>query len=334
MMHNGPDTDIDLPTEAPGASTPRRLARVGVIGLGRMGEIFARNLLDAGFELAVFDLQPERAERLVEAGARRLENLEAASDLDAVITSLPNDEAVASVTLAAGGLADALRTATTHISMSTISPGLCRRLAEQHAHGGQGFVAAPVLGNPDLARARRLFVIASGERVDVSAVAPVLRALGERIYYVGEDAGAASTLKLGANALTALTLQSMGEVLALMRKTGVGAHQAFDVLTSSLFDGKVHKAYGGKILAERYAPPGMTATLAAKDLRLVLAEAETARVAMPATSLVHDRMVALMARGGAELDWSALGLLAAADSGLGRITAAEEPQFEAEGAAA
>ena len=80
-------------------------------------------------------------------------------------------------------------------------------------------------------------------------------------------------MKLGANVLTAMTLESMGEVLALLRKGGISAHAAFDVLTGSLFDGKVHKTYGGKIVDSRYSPPGMTAPLAV-ELWLALAEAK------------------------------------------------------------
>lgn len=310
------DPSIEPADADPAAERPRR---IGVIGLGRMGERFARNLIDSGFEVSVFDRRPELRDRLAEAGARAMTAVSDAAGLDAVITSLPNDEAVEQVALAADGLIATLKTAAAHISMSTVSPGLSRRLADQHAHAGQGFVAAPVLGNPDLARERRLFAIASGDRADVWKVSPVLRALSQRQFYVGEDAGAASLIKLAANALTAMTLQSFGEVFALLRKQGVDPHDAFDVLTGSLFDGKVHKTYGGKIVDERFSPPGMTATLAAKDLRLVLAEAEAARVPMPSTGLAHDRMVAVMARGWSDLDWSALGLLAATEGGLAPI---------------
>jgi 3-hydroxyisobutyrate dehydrogenase-like beta-hydroxyacid dehydrogenase len=96
--------------------------------------------------------------------------------------------------------------------------------------------------------------------------------------------------------LTAATLESMGEVFALLRKAGVDPHFAFDVFSGSLFDGKVHKAYGGKIVDGRYDPPGMTAPLAVKDLRLALAEAEKLAVPMSVASLVHDRLVAAVAR--------------------------------------
>jgi 3-hydroxyisobutyrate dehydrogenase-like beta-hydroxyacid dehydrogenase len=191
-----------------------------------------------------------------------------------------------------------------------------RRLAHQHELAGQGYVAAPVLGNPDLAEARKLFVIVAGASPAVARVSPVLGRLGQRLFLLGDDPGAANLMKLAANALTALTLQSMGEVLALLRKGGVDAGAAFEVLTGSLFDGKVHKTYGGKIVESHYSPPGMTTPLAVKDLRLALAEAEHMAVPMPATCLVHDRLVATVARGWTELDWSALGLLAACDAGL------------------
>jgi 3-hydroxyisobutyrate dehydrogenase-like beta-hydroxyacid dehydrogenase len=88
------------------------------------------------------------------------------------------------------------------------------------------------------------------------------------------------------------------------------------VLTNSLFDSRVHKAYGGKIVEGRYSSPGMAVPLATKDLRLALAAAEREAVPMPAASLVHDRLVAMAARGWSGLDWSALGLLAAVDAGL------------------
>ncbi len=97
----------------------------------------------------------------------------------------------------------------------------------------------------------------------------------------------------------------VGELLALMRKGGVDSHLAFDLLTNSLFDSGVHKTYGAEIVGGNYSPPGLTAPLAVKDLRLALSEAEHTAVPMPAASLVHGRLVAMVARGWAELDWSA-----------------------------
>jgi len=311
------------PSRASQDAAARPIRCIGVVGLGHMGEEFAQNLVSDGYEVIVEDRDAERAQALQPHGARVAARLADLAPCDAVITSLPNDEVLASVALLPDGLAAILAPSSIHISMSTVSPGLSRRLADVHAAHGQGFVAAPVLGNPDLAHARKLFVIAGGRHEAVARARPVLERLCQHVFVMGDDAGAASLMKLAGNTLTAMTLQGMGEVLALLRKSGVDPHLAFDVLTGSLFDGRVHKTYGGKIVEGRYSPPGMTAPLAIKDLRLALAEAEHQAVPMPVASLVHDRLVGVVARGWGGLDWSALGLLAAAEAGLdASVTAA------------
>ena len=287
---------------------------VGVVGLGHMGHAFAVNLVEDGHQVFVYDRDPKQAAAVT--GARAAAQLADLAACEVVVTSLPDDEALAEVALGPKGLAAILSPNAAHISTSTVSPAISRRVAEEHERHRQDYVAAPVLGNPDFARARKLFVLAGGSHSALKKVRPLLEGLGQRLFVVGEDAGLANLVKLAANVLTATTLECMGEVLALMRKGGVDAHLAFDVLTNSLFDSRVHKTYGGKIVDERYSPPGMAAQLAIKDLRLALAEAEHKAVPMPAAALVHDRLVAMVARGWADLDWSALGLLAAVDAGL------------------
>jgi 3-hydroxyisobutyrate dehydrogenase-like beta-hydroxyacid dehydrogenase len=287
--------------------------RVGVVGLGHMGHAFAVNLVEDGHQVSVYDRDPKRTAALT--GGRAAAELAELAACDAVLTSLPDDDALAAVALGPGGLVGILAPGAVHISTSTVSPGVSRRVADEHARHRQDYIAAPVLGNPDFARARKLFVLAAGPPSALEKVRPLLERLGQRLFVIGDNAALANLVKLGANVLTA-TLQCMGEVLALLRKGGVDGHLAYDVLTNSLFDSRVHKTYGGKIVDGQYSPPGLTAPLAIKDLRLALAEAERTAVPMPAASLVHDRLVAMVARGWAELDWSALGLLAAVDAGL------------------
>jgi 3-hydroxyisobutyrate dehydrogenase-like beta-hydroxyacid dehydrogenase len=291
------------------------LRRVGVVGLGHMGHAFAVNLVEDGYQVSVYDRDPKRAADVT--GARAAEQLVDLADCDVVVTSLPDDDALSAVALGSKGLAAILSPNAVHISTSTVSPGISRRVSEEHARHGQYYIAAPILGNPDFARERKLFVLAAGPHAALEKVRRLLERLGQRLFVIGDDAALANLFKLAANVLTATTLECMGEVLALLRKGGVDAHLAFDVLTNSLFDSRVHKSYGGKIVEGRYSPPGMAVPLATKDLRLALAEAEHAAVPMPAASLVLDRLVAITARGWKDLDWSALGLLEAVDAGLG-----------------
>jgi len=305
-----------LAHKRPALNPDSSLRRIGVIGLGHMGGDFAANLIADGYQVTVYDRNEKHIAPFVAKGAIGAAGIGDLAGCDAVLTSVPDDDALADVTAGDGGLVNVLAPGAIHVSMSTVSPGLSRRLAEAHRVAGQSYVAAPVLGNPDLARARKLFLLVAGAPPAVARVKPVLERLGQRVFLLGDDAGTANLMKVAANALTALTLQSMGEVLALLHKGGLAPQIAFDVLTGSLFDGKVHKTYGSKIVEGHYSPPGMTTPLAVKDLRLALAEAEHLAVPMPAASLVHDRLVAVIARGWAELDWSALGLLAAAEAGL------------------
>lgn len=290
---------------------------IGVVGLGRMGKAFVTNLLAGSYHIIAYDRDPQRAESLQTDGAHAAGRLADLAPCEVVVTSLPDDAALEAVALGPDGLIGILRPGTVHVSMSTISPELSRRLAGVHAAHEQHFVAAPVLGNPDLAHEHRLFVLAGGAPQAVAQVRAVLERLGQRVFVIGDDPGKANLVKLAGNVMTAVTLETMGEVFALLRKGGIDPHLAYDVFTGSLFDGRVHKTYGGKIIDARYDPPGMTTPLAVKDLRLALAEAEKLAVPMSVTSVVHDRLVAAVARGFAGLDWSALGLLAASDAGLG-----------------
>jgi 3-hydroxyisobutyrate dehydrogenase-like beta-hydroxyacid dehydrogenase len=280
-----------------------------------MGTVFASNFIADGHQVLVWDRNPDRVARRP-TGAQGMARLADLATCEVIASSVTDDAALRSVVLGAEGLVSVLPAGAVHVSMSTVSPELSGELAEVHARHGQDYVAAPVLGNPDAVRARKLFVLVSGRVAAVERVRPLLDCLGQHLFVIGEDVAAASLLKLASNVLTALTLESMGEVLALLRKGGIDPRVGFEVLTNSMFDSRVHRVYGEKILDEAYSPPGMAVPLAIKDLRLALAEAERHAVPMPAASLVHDRLVAMVARGLADLDWSALGLLAARDAGL------------------
>ena len=110
-------------------------------------------------------------------------------------------------------------------------------------------------------------------------------------------------------------IESLGEAMALVGKGGVGLHQYLDILTSTLFSAPIYKTYGTLIADRKFLPAGFAARLGQKDIRLALAAAEELSVPLPLASLLRDRFLTLMAHGGDELDWSAIGGLAAKDAG-------------------
>ena len=290
---------------------------VGFIGLGRMGAGMAANLLKAGHQVTVYNRTPAKAQALVAQGAELAASVAEACRGDAVITMLANDEAVEGVALGRNGIIASLPASGLHVSSSTISVALSQRLTEQHAAAGQHFVAAPVFGRPEAAAAGQLFVVAAGAVAAIEAAEPLLEAVGQKTFVLSEEPKNANLVKLSGNFLGASVIESLGEALALIGKGGIDQRQYLDFLTSSLFDAPIYKTYGGLIAGGRFKPAGFAAPLGQKDIRLVLAAAEDLGVPMPVASLLRDRFLTLMAHGGEQLDWSAIGGLAARDAALG-----------------
>jgi 3-hydroxyisobutyrate dehydrogenase-like beta-hydroxyacid dehydrogenase len=288
---------------------------VGFIGLGRMGAGMAANLLKAGHHVTVYNRTPEKTAALVAQGAKVAARVSDACRGEAVISMLTNDDAVESVAFGKDGIVHSLPAGAIHISSSTISVTLSERLTEAHAKAGQRFVSAPVFGRPDAAAAGKLFIVVAGEPAAVAAAAPLFEAMGQKTFVLSESPKAANLVKLSGNFLIASVIESLGEALALVAKGGVDQRQYLEMLTSTLFNAPVYKTYGGLIAGGIFEPAGFAAPLGQKDIRLTLAAAEELRVPMPLASLLRDRFLTLLAHGGDNLDWSAIGGLAAKDAG-------------------
>lgn len=155
--------------------------KVGFIGLGQMGRAMAANLLKAGHEVAVWNRSADKADVLVEDGARRAVSPRDAAEADVVMTMLANDGAVEAVVYGEHGILDA---PALHVSHSTISIALAERLSADHA-GQSGYISAPVFGRPVAAEAGKLFVVAAGAAGDLDRCGPVFRAFSGRLESKG-----------------------------------------------------------------------------------------------------------------------------------------------------
>jgi 3-hydroxyisobutyrate dehydrogenase-like beta-hydroxyacid dehydrogenase len=322
----------DAPAKEKKSSTSGRIksaiqGRIGIVGLGRMGRAMATNLAAAGHDVVAYVRRAEQMGQLATLGINTTTEIADVCACEFVITMVPDDDAVCQVVFGhqdSGGIAKGMLPGAIHLSMSTISTATASRLATEHARYSQGYVAAPVFGNPDAAKARELFIIAAGAPSDIDRCQPIFDALGQRVFRVGSDPAAANLVKLAGNAMSAASLEILGEVIALARKRGLDPQQLLSILTGTLYGGRLHKVYGEKIATQQYGSGGFLFPLALKDIRLALNEAERAGVPMPSVSVVRDRLISGIARGYSERDWSALGLLAAEEAGL-NPTAANVP---------
>jgi 3-hydroxyisobutyrate dehydrogenase-like beta-hydroxyacid dehydrogenase len=302
---------------------------IGFVGLGHMGTAMAANLAAAGRRVIAYVRRPEQMGRLVALGLKPTTDIHDLFDCEVVISMLPDDDAVHDVVfgradLGIDGLALGLKPGAIHLSMSTISTAAASQLASEHARYGQGYVAAPVFGNPDAAKARQLFVVAAGVPADVERCRPLIDCLGQKTFVVGTNPGHANLIKLLGNMISATAIEMLGEVVALLLKRGLDPKPFVDILTSTMFGGRAHRIYGDKIIRRSHAA-GFVLPLVLKDVRLALAEAEKAGAPMPSVNVVRDRLITAIARGYAGFDWTALGLIAAEEAGL---HVAQSPSIE------
>jgi 3-hydroxyisobutyrate dehydrogenase-like beta-hydroxyacid dehydrogenase len=293
---------------------------IGIVGLGRMGTAMAANLCAAGHRVIAYVRRPNQMGKLAALGLKPTTEITNLFNCEVVISMLPDDDAVRDVVLGRQdlgieGLVPGLKRGAIHLSMSTISTSAASDLAREHARHGQSYVAAPVFGNPDSAKARQLFIVAAGALADVERCQPLFDSLGQRTFVIGTEPEHANLIKLLGNMMTATTLEMLGEVVAVTLKRGLDPKSFIDIMTSTMFGGRAHKIYGDKIVRQSYAP-GFVIPLVLKDVRLALAEAEKAGAPMPSVSVVRDRLITGIARGYADLDWTALGLIAAEEAGL------------------
>src|SRR5438876_1886488 len=310
---------------------------IGFVGLGHMGTAMAANLVASGRRVVAYVRSSDQIGRLEALGLRPTTDIVDLLDCELVISMLPDDDAVREIVfgrkqIGLDGLAEGLMPGATHLSMSTISTAAASLLASEHARNGQGYVAAPVFGNPDAAKARQLFIVAAGAPADVERCQPIFDSLGQRTFVIGADPADANLVKLLGNMMSATALEMLGEVVAVVRKRGLDPQPFIDIMTSTMFGGRAHKIYGEKISKHMYAP-GFVLPLVLKDVRLALAEAENAGAPMPSVGVVRDRLITGIARGYAELDWTALGLIAEEEAGLYAVpsTTADSPTAGAGG---
>jgi 3-hydroxyisobutyrate dehydrogenase-like beta-hydroxyacid dehydrogenase len=289
---------------------------IGFIGLGKMGHGMAANLVNAGHTVTVYNRTPAKAQALARQGARPARSIAEACGGEVVISMLADDAAVEETVFGEQGMLASLAPGAAHVSSSTISVDLSRRLTAAHSAAEQHYVAAPVFGRPEAAAAAKLFVIAGGAPQQLEALAPVFDAIGQRTFVVSEQQHAANLVKLTGNFLIASVIESLGEVIALVGKGGVEPLHYIDILTSTLFNAPAYQTYGGLIARQEFEPAGFAAALGLKDVRLALAAAEELAVPLPIASLLRDRFLTLLANGGGDLDWSAIATLARRDAGL------------------
>lgn len=228
--------------------------KIGVIGLGTMGQPIARRIARAGHEILAWNRTPGRADGLPRDSAVLVASPAEACQAELVLTLLSDDAAIEAVLFDGGRLITTGMPGLIHVCMSTISDTLARRLAAAHEAAGQSYVSAPLFGTPDAAAAGRLLVIAGGPRGVVERIRPVLEVLG-RVQHVSDDPSAANVVKSAGNFLMAAVVESLRDAMQVVHAVQVDPREFAGIVTQSLFPTPVYQYLGG-MLATRQAQGG------------------------------------------------------------------------------
>jgi len=269
---------------------------VGFIGLGIMGSGMARNVLRAGFTLVVWNRTASKAEPILSEGASWAESPAAlASQADVVVICVSDTPDVEAVIFGPSGVAEGARAGTVVVDCSTIAPDAARSIAERLASRGVRFLDAPVSGGDVGAREGTLAIMVGGEADAFERALPVLQAMGRTIRHVGPS-GAGQVVKLCNQVAAGLNLLAMAEAVLLAERSGVDPQTMLEVIAQGAAGSWMIANLGPRAARGDFAP-GFMIDLMQKDLRLVLAAAETSRTPLPGTALVQQLYRALQAQG-------------------------------------
>jgi 3-hydroxyisobutyrate dehydrogenase-like beta-hydroxyacid dehydrogenase len=292
-----------------------RSIRLGWIGVGRMGQVLATRLLEAGHGLAVYNRTREKAEPLADLGATVVEVPADLADRDIVFTMVAGSSDVVDVVSGPNGLLSRSdRAPRVIVDSTTISPAAAGEIRAAAQQRGTAMLAAPVSGNPKVAASGRLTIVASGPREAWLQARPFLELLARRVTYVG-DGERARLVKICHNLMLGVVAQCMAEITVLAEKGGVSRADFLEFLNDSVM-GSTFTRYKSPAYVSLDFKPTFTPELLLKDFRLGFEAARELGVPMPVAAVTEQIIQSMVALSGNEVDFAALLDLEARASGL------------------
>jgi len=288
-----------------------------------MGRPMAKHILEKGYEVVAHNRSRPAVDELVAAGAKAADTPAAVAKRSTiVITMVPDTPDVESVLLGHDGVIEGLQAGAVVIDMSSISPVATRRMAAAIAKKGGTMLDAPVSGGEIGAINGTLSIMVGGDAAALARVRPILECMGnpERIVHVGAEPGSGQVCKICNQIAIGGALAGVSEAFAVARKAGVDTAKVREALLGGFAASRVLEVHGERMIKRNYVP-GFRARLYQKDLRLAGEAAGAGGVAIPATAVVAQLLNALVASGGADLDYSAIATVVFGLAGLEEGTA-------------
>lgn len=279
--------------------------KVGWIGLGKMGTPMATNLLNAGYPIAVFDVVDDCVKAMTELGATASSSTkELASSVDIVISMIPDDKILKTVSLGPDGVLNGMKSGGIYIDMSTVSPKASAEVAKTANEKGISYLRAPVSGSTALATSAKLTIFVSGNEDAYQTCNPLFLTMGQKSFHVG-DGEQARYLKLVINIMVGLTAAITAEALSFGEKGGMDWEQMIDIINNSVVASPLLN-YKAKALKKRDFTPAFTALQLQKDFGIVKDTGTDLGLPMPLISLVQEYLDAMRVGNKGNLDFFGL----------------------------
>ena len=278
--------------------------KIGLIGLGIMGKPMAKNMLKAGYDLTVSDLNKANVDEVVAAGAKSASNKEIGETCDVVMTMLPNSPHVKSVMLGENGVASYMKPGSVFIDMSSINPVASKEIAAALAEKSIEMLDAPVSGGEPKAIDGTLSFMVGGKQEVFDAHKAILETMGASVVRCG-DVGAGNTTKLANQIIVACNIQALAEALTLAQKAGVDPQLVFEAIKGGLAGSTVMNAKAPMMIAGN-DKPGFKIDLHIKDLNNALDCAHSVGAPVPMTAEVQEILQWMHNHEGGQKDHSAI----------------------------
>lgn len=281
------------------------MKKIGFIGLGIMGKPMCKNLIKAGYDLTVYDINQAAVEELAKQGALAVgSSREAAEGNDVIITMVPNSPQVKEAVLGAEGVLEGAKAGTIIVDMSSIDPIASREICEKVEVHGCYMIDAPVSGGEPKAIDGSLSIMCGGKKEIFDRVSDILGVMGSSVTYCG-DIGAGNTTKLANQIIVAVNIAALSEALMLGKRAGVDPEAIYKAIRGGLAGSTVMDAKAPMILDGNFQP-GFRIALHIKDLNNVIDAGHKVGAPLPLTASVMEMMQWLRAEGLDSLDHSAI----------------------------
>ena len=281
------------------------IRRIGVIGLGLMGRPMAKNLLKAGYDLIVHDINRKAIEEVVGLGAKGESSPRTvAASAEVIILSLPGDSEVEEVILGKDGILEGGRPGSVLVDMSTISPLTAKRMAEALQKHGMEMLDAPVSGGQEGAREGSLTVMVGGKLEVFERIQPILQKLGKNVTHIGGH-GAGQVAKAANQIIVGLTIEAVAEALVFASKAGVDPEKVRKALLGGYAQSRVLELHGRRMTDRNFEPGGKVRSHK-KDIEIIMSVAGELGMCLPGTALLSHLWNAVAGQGGLDWDHSSL----------------------------